>query len=79
VTVHTVTGLVDGQQYFFVATAHDSLGNESGYSNEVVHGSGVTRAEINVLGNARASSTATRRPRPPTTPTSAARTSPAAP
>jgi len=35
VTTSTVTGLTDGQLYFFAAPAYDAAGNESGYSNEV--------------------------------------------
>jgi hypothetical protein len=35
VTTYTVTGLSDGQKYYFVATAYDSAGNQSGFSNEV--------------------------------------------
>jgi fibronectin type 3 domain-containing protein len=35
VTSYTVTGLTDGQSYYFAATAYDSAGNESGYSNQV--------------------------------------------
>jgi len=35
VTTYTVTGLTPGVTYYFVATAHDNFGNESGYSNEV--------------------------------------------
>jgi hypothetical protein len=31
----TVTGLEEGSQYYFTATAYDSAGNESGYSNFV--------------------------------------------
>jgi chitodextrinase len=34
-TTFTVAGLVGGTRYFFVVTAIDSLGNESGFSNEV--------------------------------------------
>ncbi|RMH35376.1 MAG: fibronectin type III domain-containing protein, partial [Nitrospirae bacterium] len=34
-TTYTVTGLQDGQQYFFAVTAYDTSGNESGPSNEV--------------------------------------------
>ncbi len=34
-TSYTVTGLTDGQTYYFAATAYDAAGNESGYSNEV--------------------------------------------
>jgi len=37
VTTYTVTGLADGQTYYFAATAYDSAGNESEYSNEVSH------------------------------------------
>jgi hypothetical protein len=51
VLTRTVTGLTDGQTYFFAVTAYDSFGNESGYSNEVsylVPG----LAEINLVGNA---------------------------
>ena len=35
VTTYTVTGLTDGQTYYFAATAYDSAGSESGYSNQV--------------------------------------------
>jgi hypothetical protein len=35
VTTYTVTGLADGQTYYFAATAYDASGNESGYSNPV--------------------------------------------
>lgn len=34
-TTFPVTGLNAGSRYYFVATAYDSLGNESNYSNEV--------------------------------------------
>lgn len=33
--IYIVTGLVEGQTYFFAVTAYDLVGNESGYSNEV--------------------------------------------
>jgi chitinase len=35
VTTYTVTGLTNGQTYYLAATAYDSAGNESGYSNQV--------------------------------------------
>ena len=35
VTTYSVTGLTSGTRYYFVATAYDTLGNESSYSNEV--------------------------------------------
>lgn len=35
VTVFTIHGLVEGVAYYFVATAYDTEGLESGYSNEV--------------------------------------------
>src|SRR5205807_6018933 len=35
VTTYTVTGLAPGNVYYFVVTAHDQTGAESGYSNEV--------------------------------------------
>jgi chitinase len=35
VTTYTVTGLVEGQTYYFAATAYDTSGTESGYSNQV--------------------------------------------
>jgi hypothetical protein len=44
-TSYTVTGLSDGNTYYFAATAYDQSGNESGFSNEVsttVGGSGTT-------------------------------------
>ena len=34
-TTYTVPGLAGGQGYFFAVTATNSLGKESGYSNEV--------------------------------------------
>lgn len=33
-TTYTVTGLTDGETYYFAATSYDTSGNESGYSNE---------------------------------------------
>ena len=35
VLTYSVTGLNRGTRYYFAATAFDSMGNESGYSNEV--------------------------------------------
>ena len=35
VTTYTVNGLTAGARYYFVATAFDATGHESGYSNEV--------------------------------------------
>jgi hypothetical protein len=35
VTTYTATGLSGRTRYYFVATAYDTMGNESGYSNEV--------------------------------------------
>ena len=35
VNTYTVTGLTDGQTYYFAATAYNSAGNESGFSNQV--------------------------------------------
>ena len=35
VTTYTVTGLSSGLRYYFAATAYDSKGDETGYSNEV--------------------------------------------
>ena len=35
-TTKTLTGLTNGQAYFFTVTAHDTAGFESDYSNEVV-------------------------------------------
>ncbi len=34
-TSYTISNLVEGEIYFFAATAYDLAGNESGYSNEV--------------------------------------------
>lgn len=34
-TSYLVSGLASGQRYYFVITAYDTSGNESGYSNEV--------------------------------------------
>ncbi|MHC4459724.1 MAG: CFI-box-CTERM domain-containing protein [Planctomycetota bacterium] len=36
-TTHTITGLEEGQVYYFAITAYDSDYNESGYSDEVVY------------------------------------------
>ncbi len=33
----TISNLQDGNTYYFVATDYDAHGNESGYSNEVIH------------------------------------------
>ena len=35
VTTYTLTGLMAGQTYYFAATAYDTSGNESAYSNQV--------------------------------------------
>jgi hypothetical protein len=35
VTAHVVRDLSRGTRYYFVATAYDTVGNESNYSNEV--------------------------------------------
>jgi hypothetical protein len=35
VTTYTITGLIDGQTYYFAATAYNASGNSSGFSNEV--------------------------------------------
>jgi hypothetical protein len=35
VTTFSLAGLNRGTRYYFVATAQDTMGNESGYSNEV--------------------------------------------
>jgi hypothetical protein len=37
VTTYTVTGLTDGQTYYFAASAYNASGKESGYSNQVVY------------------------------------------
>lgn len=34
-TAYTVTGLTEGETYYYVVTAYDTSGNESGYSGEV--------------------------------------------
>jgi len=34
-TTHTLSGLTDGQTYYFAVTAYDTSGNESNFSNEV--------------------------------------------
>jgi hypothetical protein len=36
-TIHTITGLEEGQVYYFAITAYDSDYNESGYADEVVY------------------------------------------
>ena len=36
VITYTVTNLLDTQAYYFAVTAYDTIGNESGYSNEVL-------------------------------------------
>ncbi|MDR4497252.1 MAG: fibronectin type III domain-containing protein, partial [Candidatus Scalindua sp.] len=36
-TSYTVSGLVSNKTYYFAATAYDSSGNESDYSDEVIH------------------------------------------
>jgi hypothetical protein len=51
VTTYTVTGLADGQTYYFALKAYDSLTNESGFSNEVIFTT-PSLAEINLVGNA---------------------------
>jgi hypothetical protein len=37
ITTHTITGLQEGQVYYFAVTAYDSDYNEGGYSDEVVY------------------------------------------
>jgi hypothetical protein len=34
---YILTGLADGELYYFATTAYDSSGNESGYSNEIAY------------------------------------------
>lgn len=36
-TSTTISGLISGQTYYFVVTAHDSSGGESQYSNEITY------------------------------------------
>ncbi len=36
-TSYTISGLVDGMDYYIAATAYDTSGNESGYSSELFH------------------------------------------
>jgi len=48
---YTATGLTDGLPYYFAVTAYDTVGNESGYSNEVVFPV-PSLVEINLVGNA---------------------------
>jgi len=53
VTTYTVTGLTEGETYFFAVTAYGSPSDESGYSNEVSYTvPGIP--EIALLGNATA-------------------------
>jgi hypothetical protein len=35
VNAYVISDLSGGTRYYFVATAYDAMGNESGYSNEV--------------------------------------------
>jgi hypothetical protein len=35
ITTYAVTGLNRGTRYYFAATAYDTMGHESGFSNEV--------------------------------------------
>ena len=49
VTTYTVMGLIDGTTYYFAASAYDSVGNQSGYSNEVSYTA--PGGEIAMLGN----------------------------
>lgn len=51
VTTFTVTGLTDGQPYFFAATAYDIARNESGHSNEISRTPSGPLG-INLVGNA---------------------------
>ncbi len=37
VTTYIITGLTEGQTYYFAATAYDKSGNESGYSNQAIY------------------------------------------
>jgi hypothetical protein len=53
VTTYTVTGLTDGQTYYFAASAYNASGSESGYSNQVSYPAPATNSP----------------PSPPTTPT----------
>ncbi len=45
ITEFTVTGLDDGGTYYFAATAYDLDGNESAYSEELVHTFGYGQQE----------------------------------
>lgn len=49
-TSHTVTNLVDGQAYYFAATAYNSAGKESSYSKEISFTTGGL-PEVNLVGN----------------------------
>jgi hypothetical protein len=44
ITTFMVTGLSPGQTYYFAASAYDTSGSESGYSNEVRHFGQIMRA-----------------------------------
>ena len=48
-TTYTVTGLTAGQTYYFAATAYDTSGNESGFSNMV---SSTTVSDLNIAPSA---------------------------
>ena len=48
-TTYTVTGLAAGQTYYFAATAYDTSGNESGFSNMV---SSTTVSDLNIAPSA---------------------------
>jgi hypothetical protein len=49
VTSYTVSGLTAGQTYYFAASAYDTAGNESGYSNSV---SSALVSDLNIAPNA---------------------------
>ncbi len=59
VTTYTVTGLAEGQTYYFAATAYDEAGNESSYSNQVSYSGSGSSAPVITAGPQAAPSSVT--------------------